>query len=124
YVCVLRLDVDVDAEVRPHEPVVPVDDLRLHRVVLVEVKGYDVGEIETFLAVHLDQLSVDADRSAARRKSQNGMSTFSPALLDYLGDSLGDGFGNLVVLDDYYRDAFFGGGHIPLKYIDQGGALM
>jgi hypothetical protein len=40
------------------------------------------------------------------------VAAFAATLFDYLSDSPGDGFGDLVVLDDYYGDAFFGRGHV------------
>src|SRR5207244_622760 len=114
---VLRLDVDVVKEVLPHEPVVAVDALRLHRVILVEIERHDVGEIEALLAVHLDQLAVDADRGATGGEAENRVPAFPATLLDYLGNTLRDGAGDLVVLDDYYRDAFFRGWHVHLKIL-------
>jgi len=61
--------------------------------------------------VHLDKLAVDADRGAAGSQAEHGVATFAPAFPDYFSDALGDRSGDLVVLDDYYGDAFLGGGH-------------
>src|SRR2546423_8155973 len=113
---VLRLDVDVVKEVLPHEPVVAVDALRLHRVVLVQIESHHVGEIETFFSMHLDQLAIDADRSAAGGEAEDCVSAFAAALPDYLSDSLRDGAGDLVVLDNDYGDSFLGACHVPKIY--------
>ena len=62
---VLRRDVELGEEILPHEAVVGVDALRIHRVVLVEIERDHVGEAESFLAVHPDQLAVHPDRGRA-----------------------------------------------------------
>ena len=108
---VLRAHVDVVEEILPHEPMIAVDALRLHRIVLIEIERHHIGEIETFLAVHLDQLAVDPNRRASRCEPEHGVPAFSPALLDYLGDASGDGTGDLIVLDDDDGDSFLGGCH-------------
>src|SRR5438552_2945645 len=112
---VLRAHVDVVEEILPHEPMIAVDALRPHRVVLIEIERHHIGEIETFLAVHLDQLAVDPNRRASRCEPEHGVPTFSPALLDYLGDTSGDGASDLVVFDDDYGDSFLGGWHFSRR---------
>src|SRR4029078_10492290 len=85
--------------------------------VLVEIEGHDVGEVQTLLAVHPDQLAVDPDGSAAGAEAEHGMSTFAATLFHYFGDPPGDCFCYFVVLDDYDRDAFSRGWHRPLNMV-------
>ena len=106
---VLGTHVDVVEEILPHEPVIAVDAVRLHRVVLVEVEGHDIGEVEAFLAVHLDQLAIDPDGRASSGESEHGVSASPPPLLHYVGDARGDRAGDLSVLDDDEGDSFPGG---------------
>jgi hypothetical protein len=87
---VLGRDVDVLEQVLPHEPVVAVHAVGRHGVVLVEVEGHDVGEIEPFLAVHADQLAVDADRRRARGEPQHRALARATAVTHDLGDARGD----------------------------------
>jgi hypothetical protein len=70
---------------------------------------------QAFIAVHFDQLAIDADRGAAGGEAQHGVPTCPPALHNYLGDAPGDGAGDLFVLDDDEGDAFSGGGHQRCK---------
>ena len=87
------------------------DAVRLHGVVLVEIEGHDVREVEAFVAVHLDQLAIDTDWGAAGGESEDGVSTFTTPFLDDVGDAPGDRAGNFVVLDDDEGDSFPGGRH-------------
>jgi hypothetical protein len=108
---VLGTQVDVVEEILPHEPVIAMDAVRFHRVVLVEVEGHDVGEVEAILAMHLDQLAIDPDWCAPRGESEHSVSAFPPPLPHYLGDALGDRAGDLAVVDDDEGDSFPGGRH-------------
>jgi len=81
--------------------VIAVNAVRPHRVVLVEIEGHDVGEVEAFVAVHLDQLALDTNWCTAGGEAEHSASTFSPPFLDDVGDALGDRAGDFVVLDDY-----------------------
>ena len=94
---VLPGDVHVVEEVLPHEPVVAVQALGRHRVVLVEVEGHDVGEIETCLAMQADQLAIDANRRGAGRKPQHRALPGIAAAADDLGHAPGDPAGDVVV---------------------------
>src|ERR1700737_4213692 len=108
---VLRAHVDVIEQVLAHEPLIAVDAIRHHRVVLVEGECHDVGEVEAFVTVHLDQLAIDPDRRAAGGESKHGVPAFTAPFLDDLGDASGDGAGDLIVLDDDYGDSFLGSWH-------------
>ena len=68
---VLGLDVDVREQILPHEAMVGVDAVLRHRVVLVEIERHDVGEAQSLLAVHPNQLAVHADRRRARREAEH-----------------------------------------------------
>ena len=104
---VAGLDVDVLEEILPHEAVVAVEALGGHRVVLVEVEGHDLGEVESFLAMEPDQLPVDSDGGGTGREPQDGSPDGGAPLADETGDAPGDEPGNAVVgfLDDD-RDPF------------------
>jgi hypothetical protein len=88
-------------QVLPHVPVVAVDAVRRHRVVLVQVERHHAGEVETLLAVHPDQLAVDTDRRAARREAEHRLPALGVAFPDDLRDPFRDLSRDLVVvLDD------------------------
>lgn len=111
----LRLrDVDLREEVRPHEPVVRVRTVRRHREVLVEIERLDLGEAQPLLAVHPDELPVDADRRGAGREAEHGAPTLGVRPADRGGDALGDfARERAVVLEHPRADPFplFGGGN-------------
>ena len=87
---VLRIEVYVLEEILPHEPVVAVQAVRSHRVVLVEVEGHDVRKIEAFLTMEPDQLAVDADRRRAGSEPQHGPLPGLAPGADELGHALCD----------------------------------
>jgi hypothetical protein len=68
---VLALDVDVREQILPHEPVIAVDAVRPHGVVLVEIERHNVGERQPFVAVEADELAIDTDRCGARGESED-----------------------------------------------------
>src|SRR2546425_906242 len=76
---------------------VAVKALGRHGVVLVEVEGHDVGEVETFLPVEPNQLPVDSDRRRAGRKPQNGPFSGIAPTPDQVGHAPGDPPGEVVV---------------------------
>ena len=64
-------NVEPGEKILPHEPMVGVETPRVHRVVLVEVEGDDLREAEPFVAVHPDQLAVNADRRRPGGEAQD-----------------------------------------------------
>ena len=81
----LGIDVHVLEQVLPHEPVVAVEALRGHRVVLVQVEGDHLGEIEALVAMEADQLAVDPHRSRSGGQTQDGRAALGAAGADDLG---------------------------------------
>src|SRR5690606_38790626 len=102
---VRRIDVDVLEEVLPHVAAEAVDAPGVHRVVLVEVEGHHVAEVEPLLAMAPDQLAVDPDGGAAGRETEHRSTTHRSLLLDDLRDPRRDHQRDLLVLQDTDRDA-------------------
>src|SRR4029079_17456375 len=102
----LRLDVDVVEEVLPHVPVVAVDAVGPHRGVLVEIEGHDIREVESFLAMHADELAIHANWRAAGREPQDRGFPLTPAEMNHFRDSPRDYFGNVIVVSDDNTDSF------------------
>jgi hypothetical protein len=83
-----------------------VDAVRRHRVILIQIERHDVPERQTFVAVHPDELSVDADRRRPRGKSEDRRLTRHLLFANEVGDAVGDESSNvLVVVDDDCADA-------------------
>jgi hypothetical protein len=98
---VLPADVDVREQVLPHVPVVRVDAVRRHRVVLVQVERHHVLEGEPLVPVEADQLAVDADRRRSGGEAQHGALPRGLPLADQGRDALRDEAGDpLVVVHD------------------------
>ena len=87
---VLGADVHVLEQILPHEPVVAVDAPRVHGKVFVEVERHRVREGEPLLAVHADQLAVDAHRGRAGCKPEHGTPPLVLPAAHHLGDALRD----------------------------------
>src|SRR5688500_6516434 len=68
---VLGPDVDVREQILPHEPVVAVNAVRPHGVVLVEIERHHVSERQPFVAMHSDELAIDADGRRAGREAKH-----------------------------------------------------
>ena len=108
---VLRPDVELGEQILVHEPMVGVEAPGIHRVVLVEVEGHDVGEAESLLPMEADQLTIRADRGGARREAEHGTLARRRLGPHDLGDAGRDAAAELVVVaDDDGPDALEGGG--------------
>jgi hypothetical protein len=70
---VLGFDVHVIEEILPHEPVVAVDVVRLHGVILVEIEGHDVGKRQPLLAMHSNELAIHPYRCGAGGKAEDSL---------------------------------------------------
>ena len=85
---------------------VGVNALLRHRVVLVEVERHDVCEAQPLVAVHANELAIDADRRRSGREAEHrplaGRGAFADQRRDSIGDESRDVF---VVLDDHGADA-------------------
>ena len=96
------VDVDVVEQVLPHEPVVGVDTVRRHRVILVKIERHHPGKRQALLPMEPDQLAVDADRGRAGGQAEHGVATLGVGLTDDRRDGgrhlAGEGF--VVVADD------------------------
>ena len=94
-----RIDVDVREQILPHEAVVGVDAVLRHRVVLVEIERHDAREAQPLVAVHADQLAVDADRRRAGRepKDESGRPPRCASRIS-VGDAQRDQLGDVVVV--------------------------
>ena len=68
---IVRLNIDQVKEILPHETDVALQFVGLHREVLVQIEGDDIGQGEVFFPMHADQFVVDADRSASRCQSED-----------------------------------------------------
>jgi hypothetical protein len=79
------IDVHVLKEVLLHKAVIGVEVLPRHRVVLVQVEGGHAPEGEPFLAVHPDQLAIDADRGGSGGQAEHRAPAFPLPLPDHLG---------------------------------------
>ncbi len=103
---VLLADVDVVEEVLAHEPVVALQAVRRHRVVLVEVERDDVREVEPVVAVEADEAAVDADRRRAGREAEHELLPERAALDGHVGDAARDLRGEVCGrLEDEHRQA-------------------
>jgi hypothetical protein len=103
------IDVDVIEQILPHEPVVAVDAVRRHRVVLVEIERDHVGEAQSFLPVASNQLAVNANWCGSRRETEYGMPTFLGASTDQVRHLVGNQTGHLrVAVGNHNRNAFVG----------------
>ena len=76
-----------------------------HRVVLVEIERHDVREAQPLLAMHPDQLAVDADRRRAGGEAEHRPLAGGVASPDQRRDAVGDEARDvLVVVDDDRAD--------------------
>ena len=80
-------DVDVVEKVFGHKPVIALQARRVNRVVLIQVEGDNVGEIEPLLLVHADQLLIHTDRRRAGRQAEHEVLPDGSPLLDEAGDT-------------------------------------
>ncbi len=103
---VVARDVDVVEEMLVHPAVVALQGLRVEAVVFVEVKGNDVGEVETFVAMHANQIAIHADGCRAGRQSEHGAAAFSSALAEHIGDGQGRVMGQLLVRFEHIAGDF------------------
>ena len=96
-------NIEVIEEVLPHEAVVALQRVGLHRPVLVEVERHDRLERHALLAMQPDQLVVHAHWRAAGGQTEHGLLASGGPLLHEVGDLAGDrpaGIGRLVVDSD------------------------
>ena len=82
-------NVEVVEEMLPHEAVVALQGVRLHRPILVEVERDDRLERHPLLAVQADQFVVDADGRRAGRKAQHRLLAGRRPRLHEIGDLAG-----------------------------------
>ena len=77
---------------------VGVDAPRIHRVVLVEIEGDDVGEVQSLLAVHPDELAIHPDGRRTGGEAEHRTLPGGALRGDHLRDPSGDYAAELVVV--------------------------
>ena len=87
---VLLGNVDVAEKILVHPPVIALQPVGRDAVILVEVERRDAGEIELFLAVHPDQLAIDAHRRRTGRQAKHGVLPDRVPLANHGRHGLGD----------------------------------
>ena len=77
-----------------------------HRVVLIEIERDDVGEAESFFAVHPDQLPVRSDRGRSGSEPEHRPSAGGKVVANDRGDAArGKAADVVVIVDDDSADA-------------------
>ena len=97
---IFRENVELGEEVLPHEPMVGMETPRIHRVVLIEIEGDDVGEAEAFLPMHSDQLAIGADRRGPCSQAEHGPAAGGEVIANDLGDPARRKAADVVVIVD------------------------
>src|SRR5690625_8046675 len=95
-------DIHKDKEVFFHKTEVTLQRIRIHRIVLIQVKCDHIFKTEAFFLMKSNKFVVDSNGSGACSQSKNGIAVLSSSLFYYCGYFIYIRIGGFIVGFIYY----------------------